>query len=231
MNARDLIANAWYLSGIVSRDLEVVSNSQSADGLRMLNNILAEKSMTGRYIPYYTHIDFPLVVGQEVYTVPNLIEVDVITFNIDTVRYHLARARRRPYFGEGRIDDIDSLPYQYYFEREKDGAKIYLYFRPSDDFLLKITGKFSLGSVTLDTELTDSLDQYYISYLEYALAERLSNFYNFPFAPNHRKVLDELEEQLVDITPKDFSITKISTLKKTPALTWADVNLGNGWRP
>lgn len=229
MNTRELITEAWYTSGIVSRDLDNVSGSQAIDGLRHLNGLLSEKSMSTRYIPYYGHTQQTLTPGQEVYTFTNLVAVDTITFNIGSLRYALRRTTRRPYFGEGRVDNIDSLPYQYYFEREKDGGKIYLYFRPSEAFELKITGKFSLTQVAIDDDLDLILDRFYQSYLIYQLAKRLCAFYNLPFL--HGSILKEIEEQIVDITPNDYSITKISTLKKTPALNWADVNFPSGFRP
>ena len=79
MNTNELIVNAYYLSEIVSRELEEVSGSQLADGLRMLNGILAEKSAKGYQIPYYTETEFNTVIGQEEYFVQGLIDVSTVT--------------------------------------------------------------------------------------------------------------------------------------------------------
>ncbi|NIV16246.1 MAG: hypothetical protein GWN62_34815, partial [Aliifodinibius sp.] len=79
MKASELVANAWYLSGIVARDLETVSGSQATDGLRLLNDLLSEKRITGRLIPYFTQTSFNAVVGQESYFVNDLIETEDVT--------------------------------------------------------------------------------------------------------------------------------------------------------
>ena len=163
MNARELITDAWFLSGIVSRDLQVVEGSQASDGLEILNDLLNEKSITTKAIPYNTHLEFPLVVGQEIYDIPDLVAISAITFNLEEVRYSISRSTTRMYFGSPRVDNINSLPYEYEFERVVGGCKLYLFFKPLDTYLLKITGKVALSQVTLDTVLNPGLDRFYQS--------------------------------------------------------------------
>ncbi len=232
MNANELIANSYYLSDIVSRELETVSGSQQADGLHMLNNLLVEKSATGRKIPYYTHSSFDTIQGQEDYFVPSLIDADAVTFNIDDVRYSMVRLKRKEYFGNSRVDNIESLPGSYYVERKVGGSQIYFYDFPSDVFLVKITGKFSLSQVTGDQDLSPPLlDDFYLVYLEYALAERISNFYNIEFAPGKMKVLVEQEQNIFSVDPPDLQIKKISLFGSTGYENYAWANLGRGYVP
>lgn len=228
----ELISNAYYLSNIVSRDEETVAGSQLADGLRMLNDILSEKSMSGRHIPYYGHSTLNTVKGQEEYDVPDLIVTDAVTFNIGEVRYSMRRRHRKFYFGSPRVDNIESLPYSYHPERIKGGTRLYLYFLPVDVYVVKITGKFALTQLAADDELSDTLDNYYVSYLTYKLAKRLCDFYDITFSQQKMQTLMELEDQLNDISPQDLSIKKMSTLtNKVSGYNWADVNIGRGWRP
>ncbi len=63
--ASQLITRSWNLSGIVARELEVVSGQQASDGLYLLNEVLAEKSYDLKLIPYWGRIEFNLVQGQE----------------------------------------------------------------------------------------------------------------------------------------------------------------------
>lgn len=226
----ELIANSYYLSNIVGRDLQTVSGSQLADGLRLLNNILSEKSMSGRYIPYYGHSTLNTIVGQEEYDIAGLIVTDAVTFNIGDVRYSMRRQNRRYYFGSPRIDNLDSLPYSYYVERQKDGSKLYLYFLPSQVYEVRITGKFALQQLAADDVVSDLLDNFYISYLEYLLGRRLCDFYDQEWPAQKQKTLQEIEDQLTDIAPQDLTQQKLSTLSNQQGYNWADVNLGEGWR-
>ncbi len=229
--ATELVSRAFYLSEIVSRDLETVSGSQSSDGLRMLNDLLDEKSMTGRYIPYYGHLSSSLIKGQQKYNFPGLIEVDAITFNIGDVRYAMQKAQRREYFGSNRVDNIESLPYQYYPERVLGGTDIYLYFSPADDYELKITGKLSLLNVGPFSNLRDQIDGFYISYLTYDLAVRLCEYYSVPTPSDIQRRLQTIESQLVNVEPLDFRVNLISSFPTRGVGMYGQANLGRGWLP
>lgn len=232
MNARELITNAWYLSGIVSRDLETVSGDQISDGLNILNELLGEKSGTGRYIPYYTQAQVATVAGQQDYTVPNLIVLDTLTFNIADVRYNMRRDSRYRFWGTARLDNIESLPFHYYSERVLGGSKISLYFLPNADIdYLTVTGRYALTTVALDDEMSTLLDSFYVSYLKYLLAQRLCDWYSTEFSPSKQKVLAELEANCVDVNPMDFTVKKLSTLSSRDSINYAQVNIGKGWRP
>lgn len=226
-----LITNSWYLSGIVSRDLEEVSFNQLNDGLTMLNAVLAVKTANRRLIPYYTLYDFTLVAGQEKYFIQNLIEVDTATFFIDSVRYSMIPQSRRTYFGTGRVNNIDSLPYNYYVERAFNGANIYLYFLPEQNYPAQLSAKFSLSSVTLNQDLSLTLDMFYIEYLRYALAEYMCEEYQLVLGAQPAQKLKEYEAIITDISPMDLTMSKMSSLQAESGINYADVNIGRGWRP
>ena len=62
--AAELVNRAWYLSGIVGRNLETVSGQQATDGLFLLNTLLSFKATDLRLIPYYKRYQFSMVAGQ-----------------------------------------------------------------------------------------------------------------------------------------------------------------------
>ena len=231
MKVSELLNNAWYLSEIVARDLQTVSGSQSADGLRYLNSILTENAITGRYIPYYTHTTVPCVIGQEEYAVPGLIEVSTLTFNYNTVRYELEEYPRTRYFGEGRVDNIQTLPSVYFFEKNLGGSTIFIYPLPDQVYTLNITGKYALAKVVLTDELSTTLDDFYVTYLEYALAQRLCELYNMPFSEAKVKTLEGFMKQLNNIIDIDLSVNKTSILSGRGRVNYGQVNLGKGWTP
>lgn len=230
--ARQLITDAYYVSGVLSRGLETPSGQDVSDGLKLLNDLLAIKTANKRLIPYFREYDLTAVVGQEIYFIPNLIDIESFTFNIGPVRYSSIGLSRKDYFSSGRVDNINALPFQWHTERTTGGMDLYIYFLPSDNFPLKIWGKFGFSSVpTLDTDLSTSFDQFYITYLKYGTAEYICAFNNVALQPQNEKILKEYEMMLVDISPKDLSMQKTSNLQKQPGFSWADVNLGRGYRP
>lgn len=227
----ELITRAYYLSQVVSRELEQVSGQQLNDGLVYLNALLSLKSAHTRVIPYYQEYDFTAVIGQEEYFVPNLVAPETLTFNIGPVRYSTMPSSRRPYFGAGRVDNITSLPFNWHFERVLNGSNIFLYFLPDQAYPIKIWGKFGFVNVTLNEDLLTVYDEYYIDYLRYRLALRICSEYGIPMQPQTMDELRELEEAVTDVSPPDLTLSKISCLQGSTGINWGDVNLGRGWRP
>lgn len=229
--ARHLISRAWYLSGIVARRLQSVTGDQATDGLFLLNALLDWKSIQIDLIPYWTYYEFPAVIGQEQYFIPNLYAVETLTFNIGDVRYSTEFLTRSKYFGSGRVDNIDSLPFNWYFNRSLGGGSIYLYFKPQGQYPIKLMGKFGLQNVDLDTDLLAIYDPSYLEYLRYALAQYMCSEYGILMNPESLKILKAIERQLMDVSPPDLSIRKSSILTKGSGINFGDVNIGKGWRP
>lgn len=228
-----LMTEAYYSSGIVSREFETVSGAQLGDGLRWLNQLIGKKVIEPDLIPYEGSQTFTAVIGQEDYSISNLIKINTLTFLKEDVRYHVRFTPRNEYRGRARVETINSLPYQYFYERDLGGATISLYFLPDQAYVFTITGVFRLAEVTLNQDLELTLDKFYITYLQFALAERICNEFSLPVP---RGVEQELAEYQALISkqsrPMDMSIYKKSTLgRRNGGINWAYVNLGEGWLP
>lgn len=148
-----LITGAYYSSGIVSRDFETVSGSQSTDGLIWLNEILNKKTVQTGLVPYETTYIFNAVVDQESYFIPNLINVNVLTFYDDNVRFPVSYQLRDQYFGSARADSISTYPALYTFDRHPEGATISVYPKPDSAYPFHVRGLFRLADVTLTQDL------------------------------------------------------------------------------
>ena len=230
--AQQLITRAWYLSGIVGRGAQVPSGEQINDGLYLLNALLDFKQIETDLIPYYTYdTSVYCVAGQEKYFLPGCAQIESVTFNIDVVRYSMDYMTQRNYFGSGRIDNLQTLPFSWTFVRELGGGNLYLYFLPQSNYQLKIFGKFFLTDVALTTDLTTVYDTSYIEYLRYALAEYMCNEYNIVFNPQSAQKLTAMQRKLMYITPPDLSMIKTSILTQGTGINFGDVNIGKGWRP
>lgn len=229
--ARTLITRAYYLSQVVSRELQTVSADQITDGLALLNALLTIKSTDTRHIPYYQRSTFNTVAGQEEYFVEGLLNVDAMTFNIGNVRYSMNEFTRAQYFAISRVDNIQSLPFCYRLERELGGTRIFMYFVPADVYVVKISGKYAFSTVTLDTDLQTYFDDYYIEYLRYALAEYICSDYGATLPDLTQKKYEEINKKVITVSPPDLSIQGDNYFGHGFGMDWQTVNLTTGWWP
>lgn len=148
-----LITGAYYAAGVVSREFETISGPQQSDGLGWLNDILAEKRVDDGMIPYETVYSFNAQIGVEKYFIPNLIEIDTIVFFLENVRYSLVYTKRNQYFGSPRVENVETLPYQWYWEREVGGGNLYIFFKPDKNYPIELRGTFDIPLVSLNQDL------------------------------------------------------------------------------
>ncbi len=231
VTAIDLITRAYYLSQIVSRELQTVSGSQIADGLYLLNALLDFKSTDTRLIPYYNRTTFNAVAGQEMYFRPGLLMVDTLTFNIGQVRYSMNEFTRSQYFAISRVDDIQSLPFCYRVERVLGGANIYLYFVPADTYVMNLSAKYALTEVTLFDDIGAVYDKYYIEYLRHELANMICSDYGDTLPEATMATLEQYRKKLLSVSPPDLSIQGENYFDKGFGMDWQTVNLSVGWWP
>lgn len=230
--ARQLITKSYYLSQIVARELQTVSGAQISDGLDLLNALIDVKGSDLRLIPYFQRDSFVTVAGQEEYFIPNLLAVETMTFNLGDVRFSMNEMSRREYFGTPRVDNVQSLPFQYRCERELGGTRIYLYFEPNAVYTVKLSGKFGLDSVTLDQDMSLTYDLYYLEYLRYALAEYICQDWGQTFPEPSRMKLEEMRKKLLDTNPPDLTVQKIGYFGDArDTLDWQTINLTTGYYP
>lgn len=225
-----LITKAYYLSQVVSRELQTVSASQFSDGLDLLNALLEVKGSDIRLIPYFTFGNFNTVPGEWKYFIPNMVSLETLTFNLNNVVFPMQRVERKDFFGSGRIEHINSLPFSYHLERVLDGMEIYMYFTPGQVLNIKYSGKFGLTDVTAQTDLSTVYDLFYIEYLRYALAEYICSEWAVNFPEQAAMKYKEIRKKLMDVSPPDLRIQKSSSISKPgETLTWAQLNLSPAW--
>jgi hypothetical protein len=267
-----LVTDAFTCSGIVGKEFEQVSGEQQEEGFQYLNSILAKKTADKSGIPYFLRYSSNFVIGQEQYTIPGLIDISSLTFFIDSppstpivppppyatmpvpavtgqsnqVRYSMRKVDRKLYWATPRANQIMSLPYQYYVERQYGGAtntqpgilpnplggaSIFVYFLPVAAYTFEIWGLFSLNSVVMGQDLSETLDQFYIDFLKFELAERICAEYDYSMPPGAAKQLSEYQliidkrEQRLDLTQQ--SISPLAQI--TDGINYAWANLSTGW--
>lgn len=227
--ASKLISRSWNLSGIVAKEFEQTNGTEGSEGLDLLNGLLEYKAVRTDLIPYWGRIEFNLVQGQERYYIPNLLAMETFTFNIGEVRFPTFSSGRKQYFGDGRVDNIQSLPFQWHVERTWGGLYLYLYYLPDSNYVAKITGKFGVTNVELQTNLAIIYDGFYIEYLRFALAEYMDLEYDITFAPDKKRMLTQMEKTLRNVSPPDLRNKKIRFMNTNSAFSWARVNISPAW--
>lgn len=227
-----LITGAYYASGIVGREFETVGGEEVNNALEWLNELIGKKVVANDAIPYESQTTFTGVVGQEDYTVSDLIHIDTLTFVKDSIRYGMTYVPRNQYRGSTRVQTIDSLPYQYYYEREFGGATVSVYFPPDQAYVFTVTGIFRLSEVTLNQDLSLTLDRFYRVFLRYELAQKICTEYSMFVPGNVEREVEEYRSLIKGQSrPFDLAIRKRSTLQKQKRSNWAFVNLSNGFVP
>lgn len=231
--AAELISRAFYLSGVVSRQLQTVSGPQLSNGLDLLNSLLSFSSMTTELIPYYELIDLPLVAGQEEYFIPGLFDVESFTYTMGTVRFPSKKLRRYAYFATARPEGINALPATWTWQRTTGGTNFFVYFRPQESWGGQIVGKVGLTNVSDDTDLAEVYDDFYIEYLRYALAQYICQDYLIQFPADKASMLWNMKEALSCVTVPDFKLRSRPLIgqRGRGKNKWAYYNIGQGWVP
>jgi hypothetical protein len=256
--AQQLVTRSWFLSGIVARNLQVPTGDQIYDGLQMLNDLLNFKQIETDLIPYWQYITFEAVGGQEFYFLPYVAAIETSTFNLGVVRYPMMSTSRTNYFGSARVDNIETLPFSWNYERAVGGGTFGMYFKPDTNYVIKMKAKIFLVDVDLQTDLQDvtqsftnpyavpnyttysfinngiqGYDTSYLEYLRYALAAFQCSEYGVEFNPQSQRILDSYRRKLMYESPPDLSNKKLSILNASSQIgyNYGDVNIGHGWRP
>lgn len=226
-----LIANAWYVSGLVSRGLQTVSGDQYTDGLYLLNALLNFQTADSGLVPYFNQYNFTAVIGQESYFIPNAIKLELMTFTIaeQQVRYNTIPLGRIDYFGSARANNIQSLPFNWRLERSLGGATLYMYFLPQEAYNMTVWGKFGLTNATATTDLSTLYDLFYIEYLRYELAKAICDEYAIEFQPMQMSRLIKYRQAIYNLSPRDLSIRKMTLFMQGQNFNYAQANLGHGW--
>lgn len=227
-----LITDSYYTSKVIAREFETPTGTQMTDGLRLLNKLIADRTINEGTIPYSDRLNFPAVAGTESYYLENAIDIEIFTFYIQSVRYQTRNQQRKDYFGSFRATNIQSLPFNWHFEREFGGGRLYLYFTPDTAYPLEVWGSFRLTSVTMFQDLSLTLDQFYTDYMEYLLADRICQYNSYTTPPDVKIQLEKYDKWISNSTNvMDLTQQKISTLSGGSAINYGYVNLSNGWTP
>ena len=213
----ELITKAWNLSGIVAAQAETVSGDQLKEGLEHLNDFLALQNANSRMIPCARVEHLTCIAHSEELFVKHLLNIDALQLQEAEPRSYALQALpllgRKEYFNQDNPSFL--RPRFYHLEKTKGGSLLFLSPTPDKAYSLKLVGKFGLTEVHYNDDLSTIYDRDYLLYLRYGLADYLCDLYNHPFSAKGK--LKEIESKLLDASPLDLSLEKISMFNSKAA--------------
>lgn len=177
----DIIDRAYRIIGIRSKD-RALSGDDTDQGLYILNQMLDNYSADSELIAYYDEIQFPLVIGQESYTISDQLVADVTNKRLVYLKYVnlIYQQYRYPvwvesdaaYYRFTHDETVTRRPGRVFLQQEIGQSKITFFEKPDQTYTCLIKGKFILEHLELSTIITQVPIAYH-RYLEYALANEL----------------------------------------------------------
>jgi len=239
-----LVVRAFQSAGLYSPDIgNYPTTNQLNDGLFLLNEGLSENNLLGEMQKYTRLIEVPGIIGQEIYFIPNMLDIQTFTFNLTNVRYSVQQRTRSEYFSVSRVDQVNGLPYIYHIERayENDedtgaiisGSNVYVYFPPSQQITFNIHGLFEQALVQLNTDLSEFMQASDLKYWRLKLASFICAFYEKEMPMKAAEQLDIIEEKIRTFNSPDLSspAQTVNLFGRAQSINYGQVNIGRGWTP
>lgn len=170
---RQLVSESYYLTNIVARDNEVVSGTQSALGLLLLNTIIDFSRTDKQIIPFWENKSYSTATGVSKYYIKNLSSIENITYLNGSEIIPLRMLNSSEYYDSTLSTNNTGDTGAYYAERLSGGTNIILVNTPASDSTMYIHGKFACIELEFTSNLLDYFELGYIEYLTYKLADSI----------------------------------------------------------
>lgn len=233
ITAREVIADAYYLSAVCSRDFNVPTASQMASGLTILNDILSLPAIRNSIAPYYSKYDLTLDTEETEYEIDGLIAPETIIFLLGNVRIPINDMGRDAFFGGVRVVGVSAPPFSGRLERTLSGYTLHLYFIPDQEYEVEIWGKFGLSSANYETNLETFVPRGYIVWIKHKMAEYICNNNQVSIPEGVSRELSRLDRLIQNISAQDLRMNVFSSCNPYGSnnIDWNFVNFFKGYLP
>ena len=127
------------------------------------------------------------------------------------MRIGLREQGRGRYDGENRVNDTQAPPGYFNYEKVLGGVNLSVWPLPSSDYTVTITGLFALSSVTMNTDLSLTYDDFFIVFLKLLVIRRLAAKYKRKLDQTYKDMLVEAKEAIENsFNEPDFTSTPLS---------------------
>jgi hypothetical protein len=234
----DVIINSLYLLGElgVGEDPDAFMLST---GLDLINELLDKFSSDSIYIPYLTTINSIFVVGQQTYSISDMISgtdimadrlVDLSFANYtvqpeasEPIIYPLKIISKAEYYNVVRLDNLLTRPGFIFLNKQATESFITVYPAPDQPYPFSIQVKSMINELNSQDDLT-SLPPFYYGFLKYALARKFLAYYpsgNWP--PQNEEEYNDYYNILKNINETDLTIRPSVTLTAPEPFYWPNI--------
>lgn len=186
----DVIVNSLFLLGELGVG-ETPDAFMLSTGLDLLNELLDKFASDSIYIPYLTTIESTFVVGQDTYSISDMVTADItadrvvdLSFANYTVPtsgttqlvYPLRIINKATYWGVVRQTNLLARPGFIFLNKQPTESLITVYPVPDQPYPFSIQVKCMLNEVS-EQETLGELPPNYYGFLKYALARKFLSYY------------------------------------------------------
>lgn len=186
----DLIINSLYLLGELGVG-ETPDSFMLSSGLEILNEILDGFDADSIYIPYLTTINFTMVVGQDTYSVSDIVPADIDADRIvdlsfanyivpttgnTSLSYPMRIINKAEYYGVVRQNNLLARPGFIFLNKQATESFVVVYPAPDQPYPCIMQAKVMINSLSANQDLTN-LPPFYYGFLKYALAREFRSYY------------------------------------------------------
>lgn len=223
----DLIINSLFLLGElgVGEDPDAFMLSS---GLEIINEILDAFSADSIYIPYLTTLNFTFVVGQDTYSISDMMAADitadrivdltfanymVVTDPNQPITYPLQIVSKANYYNVVRLQKLQARPGLIFLNKQSTESFVTVYPAPDQPYPATIQVKSMINSLEPNEDLSE-LPPFYYGFLKYALAREFRSYYP---SGNWNETAEEKYQDYIS-TLKNANETDV-TIRPTATLT------------
>ena len=232
--AQDIVIDSIRMTGEYAQEGEDIPGWVQTRALRLLNQLLNNRSVYGVKIPLYTPTSFTMTVGKNSYEFSKLDTADVdsrpivkvafASININGAIYPVSVVSYDKYYKAYFSENTQGRPQNVLLKRGIDKSELMFYPAPSSGYTCDLQLKVKIDLLE-SQDILDELPDYWIDFLKYSLCKRQSPF--FPSSVWTQSMQDDFEQLRDDVlNAADYDLSSNIDNVLLDGGDWLGDNLG-----
>jgi len=234
----DLIINSLFLIGELGVG-ETPDAFMLSTGIDLINELLDSWAADSIYIPYLTTLNFNFVVGQDTYSISDIllgaditadrvVDLSLANYTVPTTGatqlvYPLRIINKATYFGVVRQTNLLARPGFIFLNKQATESFVTVYPIPDQPYPCSIQVKSMLNQLTPQDTLGE-LPPFFYGFMKYALGARFLSYYpsgNWP--AQSQQILDDYYSTLKNADETDVTIRPSVVLTAPEPFYWPNI--------
>lgn len=233
----DVIVNALFLIGELGVG-ETPDAFMLTTGLDIINELLDKWNSDSIYIPYLTTVEFDFVVGQEVYSISDIVTADIdanrvvdLTFanyNVPTTGptqliYPLRIISKAEFYEVTRQSNLTTRPQMIFLNKQATESFVNVYPVPDQTYTCSLQMKLMMNSLGAQSTIGELPPNAY-GLLKYAVARKFCGYYpSANWSPEMEMEYQEYMQIWKNTNETDLSIRPSSILSNPDPFYWQNI--------